>query len=226
MLTEFDQVRAALDDLPLFPLPDGVLLPYELLPLHIFEPRYREMIAHVLETGSPLAVGRLAPGWEADYEGRPPVAPTFGAGVITRSEKLPDGRYNILLKGVLRLRLQRELPPTRPWRRVQAVELADTSGDPTLLTERTESLRRMVFALCSARPGPAANALSLMVARLTTPGALADVVAAALFTELPLRLQLLETADPSERLELTQAHVAELLVGTTDAEGGGRRLLN
>lgn len=224
MLTEFDQVRAALDDLPLFPLPEGVLLPYELLPLHLFEPRYREMIAHVLETGSPLGIGRLSPGWEADYEGRPAVEPVFGAGLITRSEKLPDGRYNILLKGVMRLRLERELPPTTPWRRVQAVELVDAPGDPTLLSERAESLRRMVFALCAARPGPAANALSLMVARLTTPGALADVVAAALFTELPLRLRLLETTDPAERLELAQAQVAELLVGTTEVDGP--RLLN
>lgn len=226
MATDLDLVRGGLDALPLFPLPDGVLLPHELLPLHIFEPRYRALIADVLEHGRPLAVGRLAAGWEGDYEGRPAVEPVFGVGVVTRSELLPDGCYNVLLKGVLRVRLVRELPAHRAWREVQAEELVDEPADAAVLADGAESLRRMLLALCSARPGPAANALAHLATRAGAPAALADVVAAALFTDFERRKQVLESQDPAERLELARSVVAELLVDVAGSDDSSPRLRN
>lgn len=218
MAGELDIVRAGLDELPLFPLPEGVLLPYELLPLHVFEPRYREMIADVLARGRPLAIAQLAPGWEEKYEERPAVEPVFGVGLVTRSESLPDGRYNILVKGVLRVRLVRELPPRRAYREVQVVELRDKQVDARSLDERAGSLRRMLFALCSTRPGPAANALAQLAARASSPGSLADIVAAALFTDYAVRRQALESLDPIVRLDLAQTAVAELLIDAGDGD--------
>ena len=86
--------------LPLFPLPNVVLFPNVFLPLHIFEPRYRAMVADALKGDRLIGMVLLRPGWESDYEGRPPVFPTGCAGLITTHEQLPDGRYNIILRGL------------------------------------------------------------------------------------------------------------------------------
>src|SRR5262249_30357040 len=96
------------DLLPLFPLPNVVLFPNVFLPLHIFEPRYREMVADALATDRLIGMVLLRPGWERDYEGRPPVYPVGCSGVITHAERLADGRYNIVLRGVERFRILEE----------------------------------------------------------------------------------------------------------------------
>src|SRR3977135_4083932 len=96
------------DLLPLFPLPNVVLFPNVFLPLHIFEPRYREMVADALTSDRMIGMVLLRPGWEGDYEGRPPVYPVACSGVITHVERLPDGRYNIVLRGLERVRIIEE----------------------------------------------------------------------------------------------------------------------
>jgi Lon protease-like protein len=212
-----DLIRASLTALPIFPLPTAVLLPFELLPLHIFEPRYRQMISDVLEFGRPLIIAQLASGWEGGYEGRPPVDPICGVGIVSRHEQLEDGRYNILVRGIARVRIERELPTGKLYREVQASLLDDasTAVSPEVLTEAMESLRRMLFALCAARPGPAASALAQLAARATTASALADIVAAAIFSDVDQWLRALKTLDAAERLVLAQGAIAELLVGSS-----------
>ena len=94
--------------IPIFPLPNAVLFPNVFLPLHIFEPRYREMIADALASDRLIGMVLLRPGWERDYEGRPSVYPIGCSGVITHVERLPDGRYNIVLRGLERFRIVSE----------------------------------------------------------------------------------------------------------------------
>src|SRR5690349_13706514 len=96
------------DLLPLFPLPNVVLFPNVFLPLHIFEPRYREMVADALASDRMIGMVLLRPGWERDYEGRPPIYPVGCSGVVTHAERLPDGRYNIVLRGIERFRIVEE----------------------------------------------------------------------------------------------------------------------
>ena len=91
--------------LPIFPLPTVVLFPNVFLPLHIFEPRYREMTADALKSDRMIGMVLLRPGWEREYEGRPPVYSVGCSGVITHADQLPDGRYNIVLRGVERFRI-------------------------------------------------------------------------------------------------------------------------
>jgi Lon protease-like protein len=107
--------------LPLFPLPGVVLLPGTLLPLHIFEPRYREMVARALEADRMIGMALLKPGWETAAE-PPPIHPIGGAGEIIESEDLPDGRYNILLEGRFRYRVLEEALPD-PYRVARVEEL-------------------------------------------------------------------------------------------------------
>ena len=96
------------DLLPLFPLPNVVLFPNVFLPLHIFEPRYREMVADAIDSDRMIGMVLLRPGWEHDYDGSPPVYPIGCSGVITHVERLADGRYNIVLRGVERFRILEE----------------------------------------------------------------------------------------------------------------------
>ena len=92
-------------EIPIFPLPNVVLFPSALLPLHIFEPRYRAMVSDVLEGERLIGMVMLRPGWEPHYEEAPVVYPVGCAGFITHADQLPDGRYNILLRGIEKFRI-------------------------------------------------------------------------------------------------------------------------
>src|SRR5687767_4622678 len=94
--------------IPIFPLPSVVLFPNVFLPLHIFEPRYREMAADALAGDRMIGMVLLRPGWEGNYEGRPAVYPVGCAGLITFSEQHDDGRYNIVLRGLGKFRITGE----------------------------------------------------------------------------------------------------------------------
>jgi uncharacterized protein len=101
--------------IPLFPLPNVVLFPNVFLPLHIFEPRYRQMIADALQEDRIIGMALLRPGYEVNYEGRPEVYPIGCAGVITHSQPLGDGRYDIVLRGMEKFRIRSE-DHTKPYR--------------------------------------------------------------------------------------------------------------
>jgi Lon protease-like protein len=86
--------------IPLFPLPNVVLFPSVFLPLHIFEARYRQMVRDALAGDRMIGMTLLKPGFEANYEGRPDIYDVGCAGLITHAERLPDGRFNIILRGI------------------------------------------------------------------------------------------------------------------------------
>jgi Lon protease-like protein len=94
---------------PVFPLPEVVLFPEAILPLHVFEPRYRALAKEAVAGDGWIVIALLQPGWELDYEGRPPVHDVACAGRIVHSQELPDGRWYLTLKGVVRVRLLEEL---------------------------------------------------------------------------------------------------------------------
>ena len=93
---------------PLFPLPDVVLFPDVSLPLRIFEPRYRAMVADALKGNRIIGMVLLQPGHEAEYEGRPPIFPVGCAGVITQVEQLANGEYTLVLRGLQKFQVMRE----------------------------------------------------------------------------------------------------------------------
>jgi Lon protease-like protein len=111
--------------IPLFPLPNVVLFPNVFLPLHIFEPRYRQMIADALEGDRIIGMVLLRPGYESEYDGRPAIYPIGCAGVITHSQPLGDGRYDIVLRGIQKFRVQTE-DHSRPYRIAQVEGISET----------------------------------------------------------------------------------------------------
>src|SRR5262249_47349770 len=123
--------------LPLFPLPNVVLFPNVFLPLHIFEPRYREMVADALAADRMIGMVLLRPGWERDYEGRPPIFPIGCSGVMTHVERLNDGRYNIVLRGLERFRIVEE-SHERSYRRA----IVESLHEQALGTGERDAVRR------------------------------------------------------------------------------------
>ena len=111
--------------LPIFPLPNVVLLPGMVLPLNVFEPRYLDLVDHILPRGGHLGIPLLRPGYEADYDGRPAVEEVFGVGRLLSHLRLPDGRRFIRVEGLGRVRLVRELPPRHRFREVEAEPLGE-----------------------------------------------------------------------------------------------------
>ena len=97
--------------LPIFPLPNVVLFPNVFLPLHIFEPRYRQMTAESLAGDRIIGMVLLRPGYESQYEAAPPVYATGCSGLITHAEKLDDGRYNLVLRGIEKFSINHEELP-------------------------------------------------------------------------------------------------------------------
>lgn len=95
--------------IPIFPLPDVVFFPETFLPLHVFEPRYRQMVQDCLENQPFIGMALLREGWEADYYGNPPVFSLGCLGEMVHSERLPDGRYNIVLRGLMKYEVREEL---------------------------------------------------------------------------------------------------------------------
>ena len=119
-------VRPALDErelasLAVFPLPRVVLFPRARLPLHIFEPRYREMMADIVAGDRQLlAVAQLRPGWQSDYAGQPEIYEVAGVGRIASCKHNDDGTFDIELLGLARVQLH-ELPMAgRGYRRARA----------------------------------------------------------------------------------------------------------
>ena len=128
----------------LFPLPDIVLFPDVALPLMIFEPRYRAMVADALKGDGIIGMAFLRPGYEAAYEGRPPIFAIGCAGRISKYQLLPDGRYLIELLGLVKFRVISE-DQSRPYRlasveAVPEVANADESAALSKLRLRLDSL--------------------------------------------------------------------------------------
>ena len=139
--------------IPLFPLPSTVLFPNVFLPLHIFEPRYRAMVADALDGDRLIGMVLLKPGYEVEYEGRPAVYPIGCAGVITHTEQLADGCYNIVLRGLEKFRVTAE-DTSKPYRVGIVDHLAEVMTDASRDELHRQRLRlEAVLAAALERAG-------------------------------------------------------------------------
>ena len=131
------------DIIPVFPLPNVVLFPQIVLPLHIFEPRYREMVRDAARGPRLIGMALLREGWQPDYHGGPPIFTTGTVGEMVRMEELPDGRFNIVLRGLREFVVQRELR-RRPYREAVVAWHAPLAGPlPPGLRKGITSLVRL-----------------------------------------------------------------------------------
>jgi hypothetical protein len=207
----------ALERLPMFPLPGVVLFPHALLPLHIFEERYKKMARDLLASHRHLSVALLETPTDAPRTDRPPVRPIMGVGEVVMAHELPDGRFNLVVRGRARIELQRELLSDEPYRLIVGQVRADlpvkNAGE---LVDADQSLRALVGRLADNIP-EGGELLRQVVASQATPHELADVLAAALVVDTHKRQRLLESRDLMKRIERVTAEV----VAMTGRVGGG-----
>jgi Lon protease-like protein len=197
-----DEILAsALESMPVFPLPAVVLFPGALMPLHIFEPRYRTMLADSLATNRCLAMGFIIDGSAEGLQGAPRVARVAGVGSIVHHAPLPDGRSNIVLKGRARVWLD-ELPFVPPFRRARA-RILDDVPTPVSNVERTGLVA--AAAACAAACGRPDFELPGGIA----PGEIADLCAHQLVADPTARQRTLEELDIAARVRLVTAALAE-----------------
>jgi len=200
----------ALEHLPMFPLPGVVLFPHALLPLHIFEERYKKMARDLLASHRHLSVALLESPADAMRTDNPPVRAIMGVGEVVMAHELPDGRFNLVVRGRARIELQRELLTDEPYRLIVGQVRPDLPvRNPAELADADQSLRALVGRLAENIP-EGGELLRQVVASQATPHELADVLAAALVVDVHKRQRLLENRDLMKRIERVTAEVVAM----------------
>lgn len=187
-----------------FPLPNLVMFPHVMQALHVFEPRYVAMFEEAIQDDRLIALGLLAPGWEQHYEDRPRLHPTACLCRIATHQRTPQGTYNVLLLGVRRLRLIRELPATKPFREVEAEILEDHEPDDSTGGTAAGLQQQLLSSFKRAMPKiPQAYAqLDQLLGSQITLGMLGDIVSYTLDLDLDVKLRLLAECDVFRRVRL------------------------
>jgi Lon protease-like protein len=199
-----------LESLPVFPLPATVLFPGVVIPLHIFEPRYRAMVRDALDTDDLIALAMVQPGLEE--EDTPPLCDVACAGTIIHSEQLPDGGFNILLQGSFRVRLVAELPRERLYRRFSAEVIpAPTEHDEKAARQELVELESCVVSLVHSVAERDAELVEV-VRSTTDPIKLADILAATVVRDASVQQDLLATSNLKSRLSKLVAAMVDVLV--------------
>lgn len=206
MSETLDKARAAVKRLKVFPLPSVVLLPGTAAPLHIFEPRYRELVKDALATDGLVAMAQVMPGQEALLSGRPQLEEMLCIGLIGVNELLEDGRYNLVLVGIARARLRHEHPLTHLYREVEAELIEDEVLEP----DGDANLRRAVVELVARLPTAVGQRVAQVASRVSG-GALADVVASTFMQDPARRFEVLNETDVALRMEIVTEELLSLV---------------
>lgn len=192
----------------LFPLPGVVLFPHVVMPLHIFEPRYRQMVEHALASDRLLTIVQVRPDSVSEVAGTPALEAVGCLGRILNHERLPDGRFNVLLLGRKRVRLQRERTAGTLYRQAELEILEDqpeTSGMSSLRVAIQEQFRDLMTAR-----GPLDRELESLLSGTLPLGVLTDILAHTLGLPSALKQQLLAECAPSRRAEVLSGVLASL----------------
>jgi uncharacterized protein len=205
-------------EIALFPLPNCVLFPGVVQPLHIFEPRYRAMMRDVVAGESLLAMALLKPGWEQRYYGMPAIYPRLCVGRVVAHEQLPDGKYNLLLQGLVRAEVISESRREGEWGVYRLGTLRPTHEAG--LSDAHETLQRQVlrqmFEKTALRELTVAPALSSLFdepkeGEPTAPVArLIDAIAFSLVQDVEAKQRILEEDNLAIRGELLLRQMAAL----------------
>jgi Lon protease-like protein len=190
--------QTSFSSVPLFPLPNVVLFPQAVLPLHIFEERYKAMTADAVGGTRQIAMSLLRPGWETNYHGKPPIDPVVCIGTILTHERLADGRYNFLLQGTARAKIVREIDGA-PYR---VAELQQLLEEPAMEIDLADERRRLTLAFEDERmleTGLGRRFRELLLGPVPTE-VIADLVAFNFLDDVPLKQSFLSDCKVRRRV--------------------------
>ena len=209
------------DVVPLFPLPGVVLFPRAVMPLHIFEGRYRRMTADVLAGDKRLAMALPRGPWPGEPGVSPPLELTVCVGTVVAHERLSDGRYNFLLRGDDRCRIVREVVTDAPYRSAEV----EPVPEPTVLEIDLEDERkrlRAFFAPGSRLAGsPAGGKFNELLASPVSTADIADLIAFHVLDDVPAKQRLLAEPDARRRVRRVSTLLSALCspAGPTATDG-------
>jgi Lon protease-like protein len=211
---------------PLFPLPNVVLFPRAILPLHVFEERYKVMTSDALAGEKKIAMALLRPGWEKNYYGAAPIEPIVCIGTILAHERLADGKYNLLLQGVTRAKLVRELS-LQPYRTAELEPIAEPS---TIEIDLCNQRRHLISIFSNGRftSIPLCRKFLEMLSSPVSTSDIADLIAFNLIDDVQVKQQLLAEPDPCRRAERVASILERLqiLPGLTQEQSSVNPSLN
>lgn len=199
--------------MPLFPLSAPSLMPQGVLPVNIFEPRYKQLITDALDGAGQIAMAVFEGGrWMHEYHGRPPLRPAVCIGQIMHHVKLPDERYAIMLQGICRARIVQEVPPDseKLYRRAYLEPVGLDMGDETQLAPYR---RRLTDALDRKPLSDLKNA-GQFVEHLRNEDvptmAIVELLGLTFLTDAETRYRLLETGDAKDRVQIVAGELRSL----------------
>jgi len=201
-----------------FPLPNLVMFPHVMQPLHIFEPRYRAMLEEAVDDDRLIAMGLLAPGWEQQSEGRPTLRNTACLCRVATYQQTEQNTYNVLVLGVRRLRLVKELPPKKLFRVVES-EILEDQVPAEIGEEEVGDLQQHLlgsFKKSLPKMPDSFDQIDQLLGNQITLGMLCDIVAYTLNLDLESKVRLLAEVDVMRR--------AELLLGAIEGRPAGAGL--
>ncbi len=208
----------ALTAVPLFPLPNVVLFPRAVLPLHIFEERYKAMTADALKGPKQIAMALLKPGWEKNYHGAAPIEPVVCVGTILAHERLEDGKYNLLLQGIARARVVREVT-LQPYR---TAELEAVVEPPCLEIDLSNQRRHLISIFSNGRFSsvPLCKKFLEMLSSVVSTSDIVDLIAFNLVDDVQVKQQLLAEPDPRRRADRVAGLLERLQILPGMGDGG------
>lgn len=205
---------------PLFPLPNVLLYPDAILPLHVFEPRYVQLVEDLERDGQGhMVLALLAPGWEEGYFGQPAVYPLAGLGKVLQCRPAADAgdgrrRYNILVQGLQRVRLMEEVGGDRPYRVVRWEPVTETPlSDPVEADQLCERLREGLIEFAEG---------SLVLPGKASLGYIADILLVALPLDIPSKQRLFSTLDVGARARAVLEALCDVNKRRRDLRSAGR----
>lgn len=207
--------------MPLFPLEQVALLPQQVRPLHIFEPRYRQMVTDALDGSGQIAMAvfERQPRNQAEYEGRPDIRPAVCIGQIVQHEVLPDGdpstslpRYNVLMQGICRARVLAELPrdEDRLYRAAMLEPVGVESPDEEELKPARDELAHALAEGGLAKFRRARELVQFIHNDKVPTSALMEVIAFTMISDPAVHYELLAEGDPLARWQIIRGQLQDL----------------
>lgn len=206
-------------EMPIFALDSVVLLPQQVLPLHIFESRYIQMVQQVLDGAGQIAMAVVCDN-VADLSGDPPIKPAVCVGQIVQHEALPDGRFNILIQGICRARVREDLRPSGD--RLYRAGLLEPLGEPNQDSAHLHRLREWIedeLSGGSLRRLTVAEHVVEYVRNEEVPNAaVLELISFALLSDHHLRYRLLAEGDMDRRATMIERELQSLSALIRQAE--------
>jgi len=194
---------------PLFPLPNVVLFPGAILPLHVFEERYKRMTADAIDGDGLIGMALLRPGWEKEYYTRPAIEPVVCVGRVVAHERLDDGKFNFLLQGQVRAKIISEEKGDLPYRVARVEPLSQTPTMEIDLTHERQRLLNLFGDAAISTTDLGRHFMKLLAGPISTAEA-ADLIAFNFLEDVQLKQSVLSDADVARRVRRVVGAIGEL----------------